>query len=175
MFSGYSRPRDRLPIMTHLHEHRFLKCPYTRAKGYLHEALQSLASTQGQQRLTLQVPFSDARGLRKDVLVTYGTGADPMHFDEPWHIHWVPAGGGPYPEFDGELTIRADQDYPTSIIELTGAYKPPLGVAGALFDAVAGSKIASVTAQKLLAELGDEMERRYRSEESLKQRERAPG
>lgn len=159
--------------MTHLHEHRFLKCPYTRAKHYLRDALQSLADTKEQQRLTLRVPFSDSTGLRKDVLVTYGSAADPMHFDEPWQVHWVADGGGPYPQFDGELTIRADQDYPTSIIELTGSYKPPLGIAGAVFDAVAGSKIAAATAQNLLEELGNLMERRYRTEESLKQRDSA--
>lgn len=161
--------------MTHLHEHRFLKCPYTRAKGYLREALQSLAATQQTQRLTLRVPFADRYGLRKDVLVTYGTGVDPMHFDEPWDVHWVPEGGGPYPAFDGELTIRADQDYPTSIIELTGSYKPPLGVAGAAFDALAGSRIAAATAQTLLQQLGDAMERRYESEEMHKHQERASG
>lgn len=161
--------------MTHLHEHRFLKCPYTRAKGYLREALQSLATSNEEQRLTLHVPLASGNGLHKDVLVSYAMGADPMHFDEPWRIHWIPAGGGPYPTFDGELTIRADQDYPTSIIELTGSYKPPLGIAGAAFDAVAGSRIATATAQTLLRQLGDAMESRYRGEEVQKQHERAPG
>jgi hypothetical protein len=155
--------------MTHLHEHRFLKCPYSRARTYLRDALESIAQNRDPQKLTLRVPFrAGDLGLKKDVIVTYSPANDPMHFDEPWHVRWKPDGGGPYPEFEGELTIRADEDYPTSILELTGAYTAPLGIAGAAFDAVAGSKIAAATAQDLLRTIGEAMERRYRDEEAVK-------
>lgn len=91
-----------------------------------------------------------------------------MHFDQPWKIHWKPASGGPYPEFDGELTVRYDEDYTTSILELSGDYRPPLGLVGALFDVIAGARIARATANELLGTLGDEMERRYNAEERAK-------
>ncbi|MDP9018190.1 MAG: hypothetical protein M3N19_07705 [Candidatus Eremiobacteraeota bacterium] len=159
--------------MTHLHQHLFLKCPYSRAKGYLRDALAGAAETHEKQALTLRVPLGQGVGggaLHKDVVATYTPGADPMHFDQPWKIHWTPADGGPYPDFDGELTIRADEDYPTSILELTGQYKPPMGVAGALFDAVAGSRLAEATAQELLKRIGRSMEMQYSSEEEQKSR-----
>lgn len=155
--------------MTHLHEHRFLKCPYSRARTYLRDALESIAQNREPQKLTLRVPFrSGDLALKKDVIVTYARASDAMHFDEPWHVSWKPDGGGPYPEFEGDLTVRADEDYPTSILELTGAYTPPLGLAGAAFDAVAGSKISAATAQDLLRTIGETMERRYHDEEAAK-------
>lgn len=158
--------------MTHLHEHRFLKCPYTRAKGYLREALESLAQNHKEKTITLSVPFTEgpATGtLHKDVLATYAFGADPMHFDQPWKIHWKPE-SGPYPEFDGELVVRADEDYTTSILDLRGEYRPPMGATGALFDAIAGSHIARATAQELLKNVGEQMEQRYYTEEQAKPR-----
>ncbi|MBC5828642.1 MAG: hypothetical protein GIW98_00430 [Candidatus Eremiobacteraeota bacterium] len=106
--------------------------------------------------------------MEKNVIATYAPGSDAMHFDEPWKIHWTPEGGGPYPDFDGELTVRADENYRTSILELTGHYQPPMGVAGAIFDAVAGSHIAKVTAQELLKSIGDAMEEQYNAEEKAK-------
>ncbi|MHB8433987.1 MAG: hypothetical protein ACYDCA_10395 [Candidatus Tyrphobacter sp.] len=93
-----------------------------------------------------------------------------MHFDQPWKIHWEPAGGGPYPEFDGELTVRADEDYPTSILELIGTYKPPMGLVGVVFDAIAGARIAEATAHELLKNIGQVMEAQYNAEERTKSR-----
>jgi hypothetical protein len=90
-----------------------------------------------------------------------------MHFDEPWHIHWKPQ-AGPYPEFDGELTVRADETYESARLELTGSYRPPGGALGAAFDWAAGSRIASATAGALLARLGDEMKSRYEADEQAK-------
>ncbi len=141
----------------------------------MRSALEAVVENRAEQRLTLRVPLGSARGIEKEVVVTYAARSDPMHFDDPWYIHWAPDGGGLYPEFDGELTIRADQDYPTSIIELTGSYVPPLGIVGAAFDAVAGSKIAAATARTLLKTIGDSMERGYAAEAAGKLSEGAPG
>ena len=91
-----------------------------------------------------------------------------MHFDQPWRIHWKPQ-AGPYPEFNGELTVRADETYKTSILELTGSYRPPGGALGAAFDWAAGSRIATLTAQTLLRQIADGMEARYHSDELAKQ------
>jgi uncharacterized membrane protein len=90
-----------------------------------------------------------------------------MHFDQPWRIRWKPQ-GGPYPEFEGELVVRADETWETSRLELRGSYRPPGGIAGAAFDLVVGGRIASSTAQALLRRLGDEMETRYRHDEQAK-------
>ena len=156
--------------MTHLHDHIYVKCPYTRAKAFLREALDRLAENHEQKQITLKVPFAEgmAQGaLRKDVLATYSQGIDPMHFDHPYRIHWK-AEGGAFPVFDGELTVRADEDYTTSILGLTGDYEPPMGIAGAVFDAIAGSRIAKATAQELLKSIAMSMEQRHAVEEAAK-------
>lgn len=155
--------------MAHLFERRFLECPYVGAQSYLSEALREAAGSGEQQTLRLHVASTDFH-LEKDVLVRYGRGSDPMHFDEPWTIAWTPAGGGPYPDFDGTLTVRAGEDYPTSSLELEGEYRPPFGGAGRAFDAVVGHRIATNTAQTLLKTIGDRMEERYRTEEARKPR-----
>ena len=61
--------------------------------------------------------------LVKNVTVSFGAATDPMHFDQPWRIHWKPQ-AGPYPEFDGELTVRADETYKSALLELAGSYRP---------------------------------------------------
>jgi uncharacterized membrane protein len=105
--------------------------------------------------------------LSKGVIVRFGSAVDPMHFDQPWRIRWKPQ-SGPYPEFEGELTVRADETYETARLELRGSYRPPGGIAGAAFDLVAGGRIASATAQALLRRIGDEMEAHYQHDERAK-------
>lgn len=151
--------------MSRLNESLFVRCPYHRARGYL-------AAGVGQQidskaPLTLRVPLAGVE-LKKDVIVTFTPGIDPMHMDQPWRIHWTPEGGGPYPDFDGELTVRADDDYTNCVLELVGEYKPPGGMLGKSFDLVAGSRIAALTARALLERLGEEFVARYNEEESQK-------
>lgn len=155
--------------MAVLSEQRYLECPYVRAKEYLAQSLAPAAEHGNSEPLRLRVTMRDL-DLERDVLVRYGIGTDPMHFDEPWEVHWTPAHGGPYPDFDGTLTVRAGETYETSILELQGEYRPPGGAAGQAFDAVIGRRIASNTAQTLLKTIGDAMEKRYHDEEEAKQR-----
>lgn len=155
--------------MTHIYERRFLNCPYVRAREYLREALQAAAEGKTVQTLPLTAPLSFVPGaLEKNVLVRYERGRDPLHFDEPWNVYWTPEGGGPYPDFAGELTVRADESYRRAVLELTGDYAPPFGTVGRAFDMVVGARIASSTAKALLEHIGSSMEERYRTEEKAK-------
>jgi len=72
-------------------------------------------------------------------------------------IHWESEGGGPYPAFDGELMVDADENFNGFWIVLTGAYVAPGGAAGQLFDARA-----------LLREMRVEIEALYRAEVQTK-------
>jgi len=152
--------------MSELLERRFVRCPYHLAQRYLAQSIASRATSgeTGPLTLTLSLPGAE---LVKEVVVTYGAAVDPMHFDQPWQIHWVPQ-AGPYPEFDGELTVRADENYESSQLELKGSYRPPGGTLGAAFDWAVGGRIAGATAQALLERLGGEMESRYASDERAK-------
>jgi hypothetical protein len=152
--------------MTQVSEHRVIQCPYHLAQRYLAEDVHGLAASGKKSHLTLTISVPGLE-LVKDVLVTFGPSVDPMHFDQPWQIHWKPQ-AGPYPDFDGELTVRADETYKSALLELTGSYRPPGGALGAAFDWAAGSRIASATARALLARLGDEMKSRYQADEKAK-------
>lgn len=155
--------------MSTLQERLVVACPYVRAREYLSDTLSEPANQHREERLplTAQVEHLPAQ-FEKNVVVRYSAGRDPMHFDEPWHVSWSPEGGGPYPDFSGELTVRADEGYGSSVLELTGTYTPPLGAAGKVFDAAVGRKIASVTAQNLLASIAAQMVERYEREEAAK-------
>ncbi|MBV8244670.1 MAG: hypothetical protein JOZ38_01985 [Candidatus Eremiobacteraeota bacterium] len=153
--------------MASLYQRLFLRCPYGVAQTYLQEALASAAATQERDTIRLRVPLHvDHVALEKDVVVTYSVGHDPMHFDRPWRIHWTPLGGGPFPDFDGLLAVCADEGPDRSVLELRGHYTPPLGIVGQAFDALIGSRIASVTAREFLRQIGRRMEAHYEREVS---------
>lgn len=159
------------PAMTSIKESLQLACPYVRARAYLHEMLEDAALNQTPQllHLTTSVPGTNIE-IEKSVLVMYAHGSDPMHFDEPWTVCWTPEPGGVYPAFSGTLTVRADEDYRAAILELEGAYSPPMGTAGRLFDKALGQRIARLTMQTLLRNVGSEMTVRYGREEAAKVR-----
>lgn len=152
--------------MSQILERRIVACPYNLAQAYLALTVGSRISESSPLTLNVSLPGAE---LVKEVVATYGAATDPMRFDEPWSVHWKPK-SGPYPDFHGELTVRADETYASSQLELRGSYRPPGGVVGAAFDAVIGNRIARATAQALLERLGTEMESRYARAEKAKAR-----
>ena len=79
--------------------------------------------------------------------------------NEEMDVSWTPKDGGPFPSFNGKISIRPASG--KTELQLDGSYEPPLGAVGAAFDAVIGSRIAQATANALLATLKDELERDY--------------
>jgi hypothetical protein len=79
-------------------------------------------------------------------------------------IHWDSEGGGTYPAFDGELMVDADENFNGFWIVLTGAYIPPGGAAGRVFDVAVGNRIARSTARALLREMRIEIEALYHAQ-----------
>ena len=67
-------------------------------------------------------------------------------------LSWTPKDGGPYPSFSGTLSVAEDA-IGWSRIEIDGSYRPPFGIAGAVFDAAIGQRIAQATASELLGEI----------------------
>ena len=154
--------------MSSLYQRRYLNCPYKRAKELLAEAVPQAATSADGQLLRLRLPVAEGASLSKEVLIVLEPGSDPMHFDQVWNVRWEPVTGGVYPSFAGTLTVRADERYETSILELAGAYQPPLGAVGAAFDSVVGSRIAHATAREFLRVIGSDIEDRFRKEEAQK-------
>lgn len=158
-------------MTTTIYERQLTNVPYVRARAYLKDSVEGVIRNTGVARLPLKASLPLLKGaIEKDVLVSYRRGVDPLRFDEPWGIHWTPEGGGPYPDFKGELTVRADESYRRAVLELRGVYMPPLGTFGHAFDLVLGAKIASRTARALLQEIAGEMERYFAQDESFKER-----
>ncbi|HEY8320631.1 MAG TPA: hypothetical protein VIG46_02400 [Candidatus Baltobacteraceae bacterium] len=154
--------------MTSISERHFVPCPYGLAKQFLTDEL--FPSDGGQLEWILHVapPVPKGIDVSKDVDVSVSRAIDPMHFDEPWNVCWQPHGGGPFPTFSGTLTVRADEDWNVSALELAGTYEPPLGPAGKAFDMLLGARLATLTAKALLSQIGDRLIAHYHSEEAAK-------
>lgn len=111
-----------------------------------------------------------ARNLERDAIVTLTPAHRPQDMTPRYSVHWQSAAQGPYPVFDGVLSVEAGEDYDAFRLALDGTYQPPLGLAGKAFDAVIGNRIAEQTARELLAEMGGAMESRVNDEEAAKRR-----
>ncbi len=159
--------------MSKLYQSIPLACPYNRARDILAETLEPLAQTGQPWMLNLRAPLlAESLDLAKEVVVTVGKATDPLHFDQIWSLHWHPLEGGAYPVFQGTISVRADQTYKTSLLELQGEYEPPFGAVGAAFDAVLGARDASATARELLRSFGSKIESEYFESEHTKREER---
>jgi hypothetical protein len=160
--AGMTKMLERLPTA----------CPYNLAHEFLAAIVRPFADSGKVQTIELDAPVDlhdkHLARLVKLVDVEYSRGNDPMHFDQVWIVRWKPHGGGPYPNFLGELTARADEVYTSCILELTGSYEPPMGVLGAAFDAIVGSRLATATAQDLLKKIGNQLIEMYRENEASK-------
>lgn len=125
--------------MTHIFERIMVRCPYARARRLVHEDA---------VRITPPIPF----------VLQFEHAHDPLRFDERLHVHWMSKDGGPFPEFSGEIVLRAEPNVDGAILELSGDYVPPFGRAGLAFDLFLGTKIAAATAKSVLRKMADAIE-----------------
>ena len=109
-----------------------------------------------------------ARSLERPAVVTMTPAHRPADMTPRFAVHWESEEEGPYPIFDGFLSIEAGEDYNVFSLALEGMYKPPGGLAGRAFDAVVGNRIAEQTARELLADIAGTMEARLANEEAAK-------
>lgn len=143
--------------MPGIHVFTGLRCPSNKAaaliQAYLREKSSSGALT---ATIELNVPVGDLK-LEHDVVATVTPNPGYPGY-EILDIHWEPRGGGPFPSFTGKLSL--EDEGPFSRLNLDGDYRPPLGAAGAAFDAVVGHRIAEATGNDLLEHLRDFIEER---------------
>jgi len=150
--------------MTQLNERAYVQAPYGRAPQYLKAYLESIGWRPGAPAsLSLRVKARDLgipgeMSVARDVTAKLTPADDPTHLTKPLVVQWSPTGGGPFPTFNGALTISEDEDYGSCVLTLSGEYEPPLGAVGKGFDAVIGRHIAVATARRLLEEIRDGME-----------------
>jgi hypothetical protein len=136
--------------MSGIHEYETARCTFSAVPEYIQAYVDSHATDGSNILLELRTPLGDVM-LERDVLATL---APLPHCDgyERMQIHWVPKETGPYPSFEGILNV-SDEGAGLCRIDLDGAYQPPFGPAGALFDAAVGKHIAENTVRELLKEV----------------------
>ena len=142
--------------MSHVAENVVVDCPASEATTYVIGFLEELGARDDEGAvLAPSVPVGDAKIDREVVAKLTSSKVTPgltvMGFS------WRPKGGGPYPTFEGNLTLT-ELTALTSQLTLSGEYGPPGGLAGAAFDAILGHRLASASLRALLATLKSAIE-----------------
>ncbi len=144
--------------MAHLHAQTAVECPLAETEARLDAYFAALQGADGIARMRLRVPvggFHAALGLSLDreVRVEAARGRDEQNLNDLTRITWTPEGRAVFPQFEGTLVVWAGDDGASSRIEIDGAYLPPCGVAGQVFDEAIGHRIAASTAREFLADV----------------------
>jgi hypothetical protein len=92
-------------------------------------------------------------------------------------VHWEAEGysSDMFPVFDGILLVESDEDYNSFWLAIDGTYEPPGSLAGKMFDAVLGHRIAAETTRNLLSRVRESIETHFQREERDKVREAPHG
>ena len=158
--------------MTTIKEHAEVHCPYVRALHYVDVYLAHLGWSEHSQSVPMRLrvpvgPSSEHQGLAIDKGVVATLSRSPQHraLEDRIGVTWQPdVEGEPFPRFDGALSLEAASPK-ASILTLEGRYEPPLGMAGKIFDAAFGHRVAEATARELLKEIADRIELGYVQDE----------
>jgi hypothetical protein len=87
--------------------------------------------------------------LQQDIAVSLGHGTHQAG-GVRWPVHWHPIGHTKMlPAFAGELVLRFVEEG-GAVLRLSGTYRPPLGVVGAIVDATIGHRIAEASVEDFL-------------------------
>ena len=154
--------------MSTLKETAIVETPYAQAADLVENYLLKAVDANG--KLTLELTAAAAGlQLERPVDVTFHRVPGPNQTVE-FRISWEAIDTAFLPAFHGTLTVAEDETYKTCRLILEGTYDPPLGVAGAVFDAVLGSRIAATTATELLEKLRTFLNASYQEVEREKRR-----
>jgi hypothetical protein len=142
-----------------------VKCPLNQAGRHLENFFEGHLAPGGDHAVVL---LQAGERLKHAVDVTLAKAHAAGDMTPRFNVRWTPHGGGPYPEFTGELHVDADEDYNACFIRLEGTYDPPGGAAGQVFDAVVGRTIAQSTGDHFVAAIRDFIEHDFALEEARK-------
>ena len=135
--------------MTRVSVRRYVDCPFSAAI--------ELAEKAAVERNDLYVTPFPPLGERVELTAqTANDDSDIARKHDALLIVWRPQRPQLFPEFRGALTVRPDRRGVS--LQLTGSYEPPYGIAGKVFDFVAGRVIARSTMVRFLNEFATEIE-----------------
>jgi hypothetical protein len=155
-----------VPVVSRVVVERVARCPFSVAHDYAEDYLRD-----AEQEVEVRVPLRDvirsvpgqAHKAVKLVFALHpdetesGRGHDAMMIE--WH-----AGTRLFPDFHGTLRLRIATVESTRLT-FEGAYRPPLGAFGVLFDMLIGRSIARATMRELLDRIAYALELREREVE----------
>jgi hypothetical protein len=136
--------------MSDIHESLTVLCPFDQVPQAASNYMSALPLLDGKTVMMLRVNVGDLIVERRADLTLNHARAYPGY--EIMEITWSPHDGGLYPVFHGTLSVE-DVTGNYCRLDLDGKYAPPFGLAGAVFDAVAGHSIAVATARELLDDI----------------------
>jgi len=139
-----------------------VKAPSGFALAFLNTYVGDMPEKDGSPTLTMRFTITQLAGLtlERDVAVRVEYVPKPAEEPAELTICWEPD-AKIFPSFCG--TLRALSTGPaTCTLSIGGTYDVPGGVAGQLFDAVIGVRIAQGTLEKLLAQFRDAIENDYK-------------
>lgn len=139
-----------------------VKAPSGFALAFLNTYVRELNGGDAAATLPMRYTVSQLAGLtlERDVSVRVDYMPQPHAAPALLRICWEPD-ASLFPSFDGMLRAEATGER-TCILSLSGTYDVPGGVAGQLFDAVVGVRIAGGTLDQLLERFRDAIEDDYK-------------
>lgn len=154
--------------MNALREELYVNCPVSQARRDFEAFFRERA-----QHLTLRVPLTIpglhmGMTMQRDVKATIEHVSASSDAVDILSVTWEAIGGGPYPRFEGRISVKGDEDYHSFRLLQEGTYTPPFGLAGEAFDALVGRWIAIATARDLLERMREAIEASYREIEASK-------
>ncbi len=138
--------------MTTLHATRDVRCPF----GATIELVQSFHTTNPEHWVG---PFKWARARIAYEGAQVRDVSDPARVHQAFSFTWPARAWVPLPGVHGLITVR-----PNSLrtqLTLDGQYLPPLGIAGRVFDAVLGRRIAGFAIERFMDDVTSFVERGY--------------
>jgi hypothetical protein len=144
-----------------------VRAPSGFALAFLSTYVRDLAGAGGDSRLPMRYTITQLAGLtlERDVTVRVEYVPQPGGAPAELNIAWEPD-AGLFPRFQGTLHA-APTGKDTCTLTIAGTYDVPGGVAGQLFDAVIGVRIAHGTLEQLLAQFRDVIEDDYNKRMAL--------
>ncbi len=150
-----------MPFVSRVVVERVVRCPF----GVAHEYAEAYLAD-AEREVEVRVPLRDfVRSLpgqaHKPVKLVFALHPDDTETGrghDAMLVEWR-AGTRLFPDFHGTLRLRIES-VQTTRLTFEGAYRPPFGRPGVVFDIVLGRRIARATMSNLLQRIGDALERR---------------
>jgi hypothetical protein len=161
-------------MATRILQRTLVQCPAAQAAHRLRDFVAAHGNPDGDTaRVSLWIGASvpglpTPLRLERTVIVTLRPARHPADMTPRYSVAWAPEEPGPFPLFAGELRVENDEDYDAFWLVLEGTYDPPLGLVGAAFDRIVGSRIAAICLRNLLAQIAESIEADYVADEARK-------